>query len=377
MGKDVLIIGAGIVGLSIAYYAAQKGHRVRVLDRGTPETLGCSHGNAGMIVPSHFVPLAAPGMVALALRCMDDPESPFYLKPRPSADLAAWAWRFFRSATDEHVARAAPLLSAAHLQSRACYQRWAEDWNEDFGFAARGLLMLCNTERGLEEEARTADAGRRLGIPSCLLSAHTASTLEPALRMDIAGAVYFPLDCHLSPRLLMEALVRQLARADVELSWGTSVEGWRERDERITSIRTSRGDIEADEYVLAAGVWSTKLARDLGLRLPMEAGKGYSLTLAAPARLPRLCAILSEARVAMTPMGERLVDVLAAKSGARCLQSIPNRRRGLCGHGARRPFSRIVGRPQHVGRHAGDRALHSPGGLPERSGDCSSARASR
>ena len=306
MKKDVVIVGGGIVGLSIAYFATRKGHRVTVLDRGTPASMGCSYGNAGMIVPSHFVPLAAPGMVALALKCMADPESPFYLKPRPSADLAAWAWRFYRSANAEHVARAAPFLRDAHLRSRACFQRWSEEWGEDFGLAQRGLLMLCKTDHGLEEEARTAAMGRDLGIPSDVLGAADTAKLEPALRMDVAGAVYFPLDCHLSPRKLMAALIAQLAKAGTRFSWETQVTGWSVREGRIEAMRTSRGPIAADEFVLAAGVWSSELARGLGLRLPMEAGKGYSLTLEAPPRLPRICAILSEARVAVTPMSGAL-----------------------------------------------------------------------
>jgi D-amino-acid dehydrogenase len=306
MGKDVVIVGAGVIGLSIAYYAVRKGHRVRVIDRGTPASMGCSYGNAGMIVPSHFVPLAAPGMVALAIKCMADPESPFYLKPRPSADLLAWAWRFYRSANAAHVARAAPFLRDAHLRSRACFQTWSEEWGEAFGFERRGLLMLCKTPHGLEEEARTAEVGERLGIPSQRLTRKEAMRLEPDLQMDIAGAVYFPLDCHLSPRRLMAALLRQLDQAGVAFSWETRVEGWREHNGRIVAARTSAGEIVADEYVLAGGVWSPELARQLGLCLPMEAGKGYSLTLDAPPRLPRLCAILSEARVAMTPMDRSL-----------------------------------------------------------------------
>jgi D-amino-acid dehydrogenase len=306
MGKDVLIVGAGVVGLSIAYYAAQKGHRVRVLDGGTPSSRGCSYGNAGMIVPSHFVPLAAPGMVGLALRCMGDPESPFFLKPRASAELASWAWRFFRCANAAHVARSAPVLRDAHLASRRCLESWAEEWDEDFGFERRGLLMLCKTESGLEEEARTADIGRRLGIPSDLLGPTEARHLEPDLRMDIAGALYFPLDCHLSPASLMDALLRRLALARVEITWDTQVHGFRERRGRVEAVRTNRGDVFAEEYVLAAGAWSSELARDLDLRMPMQAGKGYSMTLDAPPKRPRLCAILSEARVAVTPMGGAL-----------------------------------------------------------------------
>jgi D-amino-acid dehydrogenase len=306
MAKDVLIVGGGIVGLSVAYYAIRKGHRVTVLDRGTPASLGCSYGNAGMIVPSHFVPLAAPGMVGLALKCMADPESPFYLKPRPSRDLAGWAWRFFRAANAKHVGRAAPFLRDAHLASRACFQQWSEEWGDVFGLERRGLLMLCKTERGLEEESKIAETGRQLGIPADILGARDAARLEPELRADIAGAVYFPLDCHLSPRRLMAALIRQLIRAGAILRWDTRLESFAVRSGRIYAARTSRGEMAADEFVLAGGVWSSESVRDLGLCLPMEAGKGYSLTLEAPPRRPRLCAILSEARVAMTPMGDSL-----------------------------------------------------------------------
>src|SRR3954468_18375613 len=110
MSKSVLIIGAGVIGLSTAYYCARKGHRVTVLERNGAQRDGCSYGNTGMIVPSHFVPLAAPGAVALALKWMWNPASPFYVKPRISAELARWGVEFWRAATTERARRAAPLL---------------------------------------------------------------------------------------------------------------------------------------------------------------------------------------------------------------------------------------------------------------------------
>src|SRR5437660_1481401 len=165
MTKRVLIVGGGIIGLCVAYYCARQGNAVTVLERGQPERDGCSFANAGMVVPSHFVPLASPGVIQLALRWMWNPESPFHVRPRFSAELLDWGWKLYRAAT-----------------------------------AAR----------------------------------------------------------------------------------------------------------EADEFVLCAGIWSKELVRDLGLVLPMQAGKGYSLTLQAPPMRPRICALLSEARVAMTPMGESL-----------------------------------------------------------------------
>src|SRR5690348_1648491 len=135
MNRHIAIIGGGVVGLSVAHACASRGHRVTVLERDAAERdAGCSFANAGMIVPSHFVPLASPGMVALALRWMFDSESPFHLKPRASAELIDWSWKFWRACTKDHVARAAPLLRDLHLASRAGYETWAARWGNRFGF---------------------------------------------------------------------------------------------------------------------------------------------------------------------------------------------------------------------------------------------------
>ena len=125
MSKRVVIIGAGVIGLCTAYYGARRGFRVTVIERKGAKRDGCSFGNAGMIVPSHFIPLAAPGMVALGLKWMWNPASPFYIKPRLAADLMDWGWKFWRAATAEHVNRSAPLIRDLSLASRACFEEFA------------------------------------------------------------------------------------------------------------------------------------------------------------------------------------------------------------------------------------------------------------
>jgi D-amino-acid dehydrogenase len=313
--KSILIIGGGVVGLCTAYYAMQKGHRVTIVERGAPDHDCCSLGNAGLIVPSHFVPLAAPGMVSLGLRMMFNPESPFYVRPRLDADLLRWGWKFCRAANAHHVARSAPLLRDLLCASRRCFEELAQQWSNDFGLVQKGSLMLCKSERALEEEAKTAERARALGIPAEVLTAQQTADLEPNVRMDIAGSVYFPLDCHLIPQQLVARLERALEESGATFCWSTEVTGWRVSGQRIEAVQVcssalrrdyERGELKADEYVLAAGSWSPQVARRLGIRLPMQAGKGYSLTLPNPKQKPHIPCILTEARVAVTPMGDAL-----------------------------------------------------------------------
>jgi len=330
--KRIVIVGGGIVGLSTALYALRRGHRVTIIERAAPPGRGCALGSSGMIVPSHFVPLAAPGMVALGLKWMLEPESPFYIRPRASLELLRWGWRFMCAANAAHVARAAPLLRDLHLASRACYEEWSDEFHDAFGLVRKGLLMLCKTEHGLREEVKTADVARQLGVPAEVLDRNATEALEPALRFDIAGAVYYPRDCHLTPEPLIAALTRAVSEAGAELLWETTVTRWHTSGGRVERVETNRGDIAGNEFVLAAGVSSSGIAEPLGVHLPMQAGKGYSITLQSPPRLPSICAILSEARVAITPMGSALriggtMEILAADANSDAVD--PARVRGI------------------------------------------------
>jgi D-amino-acid dehydrogenase len=306
MSKHILIIGGGVIGLSVAYYCALRGHRVTIVERGGPDRGGCSFGNAGMIVPSHFVPLAAPGAVALGLKWMWNPESPFYVKPRLNWDLMRWGYDFWKASTADHVARSAPLLRDLSFASRACFEEIADLRQNDFGLVKKGLLMLCKTYVHLLEEAKFAERAREIGVPAEVLDPKQTAALDPAVRMDIAGSVYFPKDCHLVPTRFMAGLADQLDRLKVRCLWSTEVSGCRVESVRIAALRIPQGEVQADEYVLCGGSWSPVVAHGLGLNLPMQAGKGYSLTLPQPRQLPEICSILCEARVAVTPMGPSL-----------------------------------------------------------------------
>lgn len=304
--KHVLIVGGGAVGLCCALYLRERGYEVTVIERDGIDRDSCSFGNAGMIVPSHFTPLAAPGAIGRGLRWLLDPGSPLYIRPRFDPALAAWILHFLRAANRDHVNRAGPILRDMLIASRELYERLADCSDNSFGLVKRGLLMLCRTRAGLEEETRAARRARELDLPVEIVSTARAAELDPGIGMDISGAVFYPLDCHLDPRLLMHGLTELAVAAGVTIRWSTSLAGWRVANARIQAAMTSQGDVTADEFVIAAGAWSAQALRTLNCRLPLQGGKGYSFTVPNPRQMPRMSSILSEAHVAVTPMGSSL-----------------------------------------------------------------------
>lgn len=305
--KSVLICGGGIVGLCTAHYLAREGFAVTVIERNAEGADSCAHGSAGYVSPSHVEPVAAPGMVWQGLKWMMSSRSPFYIKPRLDPALMRWGWLFARSCTPEHRLRAAPVLAQHCLESRKLFVELAAQTGNSFEFEAQGLFNLCKTSETVAKyEKGLAALANSVGIEAKILTPQQVAELEPGARMDIAGAVYFPIDAHISPRKFIPALVLLLKQQGVKFHWSTEVRGWRSEGGRVTGVSTSVGELVADEYVLATGSWAPETIRGLGLRLPMQAGKGYSLTIEKPRFKLKKPMILSERRVAVTPMGGAL-----------------------------------------------------------------------
>lgn len=310
MGKHILIVGGGVIGLAAAHYAVRSGHQVTVVERNAAGHDGCSLGNAGMVVPSHFVPLAVPGMAGMALKSMFTPLGPIHLRPRLRLKLLRWGLDFLRSATRERAQAARLPLRDLALLSRRCYQQLAGEQQDRFALRHHGLYVLCRDEATLHEEAELAHEAQALGLGAEVLDRAALQAREPGFEMRAAGAICHTMDAHLTPQALVEGLRTDLAAAGVEFWWEHGARQWQTARGRITGLLVAgpHGQhlLGADEYVLAAGSWTPETTRGLQLRLPIEAGKGYSLTLPTPPALPQACFILAEARIAVTPMGSSL-----------------------------------------------------------------------
>jgi D-amino-acid dehydrogenase len=299
------IIGGGIIGLSSAYYLSKAGHQVTIIEQSEMKD-GCSFGNAGMIVPSHLIPLAAPGMISKGIRWMFNSSSPFYVKPRLSGDLIKWGYHFYKSATKEHVARSAPALKEISLLSKSMFKLLSTELPFNFGYHERGLLMLYQTKETEHEEMETAALANAHGIEAHIISAEEVQKLEPDVQVRVKGGVYFPGDAHVTPQLFVNQLKTYLKKEGVVVKDNTEVIDFVIVSGKIDSVKTANEELTFDEVVLATGSWSAFVAAKLNLSLPMQAGKGYSFTLENVKRNTRIPSIFLEARVAVTPMGDTL-----------------------------------------------------------------------
>lgn len=303
--KNIGIIGGGAIGLCTAYYLQQAGHKVTIFDQGDLQH-GCSWGNAGMIVPSHIIPLAAPGMISKGIRWMFNSRSPFYVRPRLSGGLLKWGYYFYKHANEQHVEKSIPALKHISLFSKALYQQMASTLPFDFGYHERGLLMLYQTKETEKEETETAYIANKHGIEAQILSAQQVQDLEPDVRVKARGGVYFPGDAHLVPQQFVADLAAYLQLQQAKIHFNTPVTDVTLANGSIKSIRAGETTHEFDEVILAAGSWSGLFSTKLGIDLPMQAGKGYSFTLPDIKKNVRIPSIFLEARVAVTPMDNTL-----------------------------------------------------------------------
>ena len=304
--KDVIIIGGGIVGLCCAFHLQEAGLQVTIIDKGD-YTDGCSFGNAGMIVPSHFIPLACPGMLSEGIQWMFKKKSPFFIKPRLNLELIQWLMKFMQYSNAKHVAACAPVLRDLHQESKAIYLKWSQLPGFDFNLQQKGILMLYQTAKAERNELETAEKADALGIETKILSPDQLQQLDPGTSFSVRGGIHYAGDATFSPDILMRQMIDFLKSRGVEFISKTEIVGINDLGIEGVELKSKAGEVfKSLQVIVAAGAWAGKLIKGNGIQLPIQGGKGYSMTLDAPNASPTIPSLLHEARVSLTPMGNRL-----------------------------------------------------------------------
>ena len=301
-----VIIGAGVVGLHIAYYLRQQGRDVVVIDRDNADN-NCSFGNAGYISPSHFIPLATPGIVWQGLKWMLDATSPFYIKPRFNKNLIRWGYSFWKSASKTNVHKNAPHLFHLLSLSRTLSIELHQTLGHSFGLKEDGCFMLYvdkQTAKHEKELAREAQVSYGMDVP--VFSREELLAHEPLISKNVLGGAYYKIDCHLNPGLMMNTLQKHLKEDGVVFIQNETIRSFTKSGGKVTQVVGKNYDFLVDNLFIASGSWSQQVAEQLGINILLEAGKGYSFTYQHPSKNIHHPAILVDHRVAMTPLGPDL-----------------------------------------------------------------------
>lgn len=296
----VVVVGAGVIGAATALELSRRGAEVTILDRGEIAS-GCSHGNAGWLTPCFATPLPAPGVLTKSLRWLLDPESPLYVHPSLRPDRVRWLFRFAASTMPGRYARGVEALSALSTWSLEAWRTLDREYPGSFGFTPRGLLLVAETQSGLRHAVHEAEAMGRFGVPHRVLASDGVRELEPAVVGKVAGGVFFESEAHCEPAEAVRVLARAATDAGAAVVTRAEVYGFDVRHGRLRAVRTTRGEFEADRFVVAAGSWSKDLTRALGVRVPVLGGKGYAVVVRPFDPGPTRPIKILERRIAITP----------------------------------------------------------------------------
>lgn len=307
---QTIVIGAGLLGLTSAYYLLERGHAVTVLERRDGPGLETSFANAGMLTPSMADPWNAPGVHRNLLKWLGRDDAPMLLRWRALPSLAAWGLQFLRHSTP---ARFHANLRANHALARyslAAIGELRAREHIEYDASTAGTMKVFRDARALEHSAAISAVLAADGLRCRRLDATGVVRAEPqlaAVAADIAGGLLYPDDESGDAHRFCSALAALLQRRGAVLRYGDEVCGLLLRSGRIGGVRLRDGVVSAEHVVVAAGSHSPDLLRDSGVRLPVKPVKGYSLTLATQGvELPGMPVVDDALHAAVTPLGNRL-----------------------------------------------------------------------
>ena len=302
---DILIIGAGVVGVCSAWYLTQAGYRPLVVDRGEVAG-GSSHANAGLLVPSSWLPLATADGIEQLLEKWQDPEASIYLPASGDPRLSRWRQRLRAAAEPNQWLQTTAVLHRLAGRSLELYRELHRELPLQDHFRMDGSLNLHATQSGFRQGTIHALRHRSMGGAAALLDRSGVRHYLPQAADRVVGAILLPEDGRLSPRAFVQNLAHEAGRRGAEFRSHVAVTGIETEDSQIVSVTTGTENIEFDVAVLAAGAWSGALGQDWGLDVPVVPGRGYSYTIPRPAGFPDFGVQLMDEGVSVNGMGDRL-----------------------------------------------------------------------
>ena len=301
---EVLIIGGGVIGVCAAYYLAKNGRSVTLIEKGEIGA-AASHGNAGWVaVGEHSLPMATKGVLTQGLRWLFDASSPFYIKPRLDWELIRWLYQFQKATTQSQSDRSTALLVDINLKSLELFKQIFTEEKIESHFSHSGLLHLYVNEGSFQKGVKKATYLKRLGVESQILEGTAVQEKEPVVRDEIRFGIYYPSPASMLPGAFVTQLAEIAASKGATICTKCELLDFEKSGGRITAVSTTKGRIEADEVVLAAGAWSVPLAKKLGVTILMQPAKGYSITVKKTAACPSIPLALDDHKIAATPMGD-------------------------------------------------------------------------
>lgn len=297
----VTIIGGGVIGLCTAYYLRKTGYEVTVIDR-NDITSGCSFGNMGYISPSHFIPLATPGIISQGLRWMLSSSSPFYIKPRLDIDLIRWGMAFRRSATKTQVEQSIPHLNNLLQLSRELMNDIKNELPGSFSMIEKGCWMLYKQEKTGDHEKHLAEQAHGLGLKTVVCTPGQVQQYETEVEVNVAGGVLYLDDCHIDTATFMKVMYGYLQKAGVKFWLHTDITGFEKSNGRITAVVSGDTEISCDELIIANGSWLGIISKLLDIKMLMQPGKGYSIVYNDLEKNLQYPSILVDDRTATTPI---------------------------------------------------------------------------
>ncbi|XAL99147.1 FAD-dependent oxidoreductase [Phycisphaeraceae bacterium D3-23] len=298
---SVVIVGGGVIGACSAYYLRKAGYVVTIVDQASYGQ-ACSHGNCGLISPSHALPLAMPGAVAKALPMMLKKDAPMRVAPRIDPGLWLWLTKFAMRCKEAPMLASAVGRHALLQSSITHYRALLAEEQFDCEWEDRGALFVYQTEQGMDSYAKTDQWLQQFGLGAERIGGEELVRREPAIKPGVAaGAWFYEIDAHLRPDKLMSGLRTVLERMGVEILENTAVTGIAKDKRRARAVQTKAGDLDADHVVLATGALTPKLNKLIGASVPIQPGKGYSITMPRPGKCPAIPMVFQEHKVAVTP----------------------------------------------------------------------------